>query len=172
MRGLKRLHADLASLPWPAGMLQRFDDVIRAEDRARLEGGLCAILEAVASFLSVRAPWPHGRRIDASARPLLDFGVLAHWYEEVSSTFLKLRTCAESGDWRLAFLTAANLQRSLRVDADVPLEVELLGSYVADDLWSMLDASADLVLAIEVMMERARSPPRRFESADQLRAAG
>ncbi|AQP51654.1 hypothetical protein [Tessaracoccus flavescens] len=71
MRGLKRLHADLASLPWlPAGMLQRFDDVIRAEDHARLEGGLCAILEAVASFLSVRAPWPHadGRRIDASAR--------------------------------------------------------------------------------------------------------
>ena len=71
MRGLKRLHADLASLPWlPVGMLQRFDDVIRAEDRARLEGGRCAILEAVASFLSVRAPWPHadGRRIDASAR--------------------------------------------------------------------------------------------------------
>ena len=173
MRGLKRLHADLASLPWlPAGMLQRFDDVIRAEDRARLEGGLGAILEAVASFLSVRAPWPHGRRIDASARPLLDFGVLAHWYEEVSSTFLKLRTCAESGDWRLAFFTAANLQRSLRVDAGVPLDVELLGSYVADDLWSMVDASADLALAIEVMLERARGPPRRFESADQLRAAG
>lgn len=175
MRGLKRLHADLASLPWlPAGMLQRFDDVIRAEDRARLEGGLGAILEAVASFLSVRAPWPHadGRRIDASARPLLDFGVLAHWCEEGSSTFLKLRTCAESGDWRLAFLTAANLQRSLRVDAGVPLEIELPGSYVADDLWSMLDASADLARAIEVMLERARSPPRRFESADQLRAAG
>ena len=173
MRGLKRLHADLASLPWlPAGMLQRFDDVIRAEDRARLEGGLGAILEAVASFLSVRAPWPHGRRIDASARPLLDFGVLAHWYEEVSSTFLKLRTCAESGDWRLAFLTGANLQRSLRVDARVPLEIELLGSYVADDLWSMVDASADLALAIEVMLERAGRPPRRFESADQLRAAG
>ena len=173
MRGLKRLHADLASLPWlPAGMLQRFDDVIRAEDRARLEGGLGAILEAVASFLSVRAPWPHGRRIDASARPLLDFGVLAHWCEEVSSTFLKQRTCAESGDWRLAFLTAANLQRWLWVDGGVPLGIELPGSYVADDLWSMLDASADLALAIEVMLERAGSPPRRFESADQLRAAG
>lgn len=111
--------------------------------------------------------WEEDRRL----RPLLD-GVLAHWYEEVSSTFLKLRTCAESGDWRLAFLTAANLQRSLRVDAGVPLEVELPGSYVADDLWSMVDASADLALAIEVMLERARSPPRRFESADQLRAAG
>ena len=136
----------------------------------RTVGG--AILEAVASFLSVRAPWPHGRRIDASARPLLDFGVLAHWCEEVSSTFLKQRTCAESGDWRLAFLTAANLQRWLWVDGGVPLRIELPGSYVADDLWSMLDASADLALAIEVMLERARGPPRRFESADQLRAAG
>lgn len=98
--------------------------------------------------------------------------MLAHWCEEVSSTFLKQRTCAESGDWRLAFLTAANLQRWLWVDGGVPLRIELPGSYVADDLWSMLDASADLALAIEVMLERAGRPPRRFESADQLRAAG
>lgn len=36
----------------------------------------------------------------------------------------------------------------------------------------MLDASADLALAIEVMLEREGRPPRRFESADELRAAG
>jgi len=151
--GPKRLIDDLAGLSTPSGFLPLFLGLAAAPDAGAVLARTGALLAATARFLedddAGSAP-----PLPARGAAVVDVHTLAHVYEEISSSFTKVRVACDAGDPVAAFLAAVLLQDCL--DDEVPVAVGLPGLLEAHDpadlsrLRSRLDAAeATLVRAIE-----------------------
>ena len=174
-RGLKRQFQDLQAMRQkPAHFLEEYTAVIQAETAE----GLKAACESLVRSLGEELGWRWSLSGPAVTTPSREkkgnVGELAPWYEELSATFQKLRSCRERGDWILAFLSAVCLQRELeelRQSYELP-PYSLLDAYRWEDLTPLVRAAGQVEQDLVERIERDGGRIKRFDSFEELKAAG
>ena len=154
-RGLKGQYGDLQAMDeTPEGFLTFYRQAIQAGDAQVLEESCKELLATLGNWLGITRPAPAPAQREGETGQRKDAAALGPWYEELSSTFQKLRSCRERGDWVLAFLSAVCLQRELEgiaLEYAVP-RYQVLGAYQWDDLDPLVQAAdraeAELIAAI------------------------
>lgn len=123
-------------------------EYLRVVESHTAEEAIChchRMLSETASF--VGAELPEDTAVEHTARESggspVNFSELAGLYEEISSTFQKIYLCCETGNYILAFLSAACLQRELD-DAHTDCgaaSYDILSSYDHQDLRGLCRAT-------------------------------
>jgi hypothetical protein len=172
-RGPKGMVADLRGFARaPVGFLPRFLELTATTDAGAVRGRTEALLAATADFLEVDDATPAPPRAPAGAPAVVDPGALAGLYEEITSSFTKVRVACEAGDSALAFLSAVNLQDCL--DSEVPAAAALPGLLDAHDPADLsgLRARADAVeTALVRFVEEAGARITRYPDLETFLAA-
>lgn len=143
--GLKRQYEDIRRLPQkPDGFAGGYLGVIQAESAEETIVRCRELIAAVGSYAgwTVREHDTPDRPAPASNRSW-DYAGMASLYEEIRSSFNKIRVCAQTGDAVLAFLSAVCLQDTLLEEAglgDTP-DSDLMSAYRFADL-APLEAAA------------------------------
>lgn len=180
-RGPKGMVADLrACAATPADFLPQFLGLAHTTAAGAVRDRCEALLAATAEFLgdggaaprSSSAPAPTLTPSPAGAAAVVDPGALAGVYEEISSSFLKVRAACDAGDPVLAYLTAVMLAECL--DEEVPAAAALPGLLEAHDPLDLtrLRRRLDEVEATLVrVIEDGGATITRFEDLDAFLAA-
>ena len=173
-RGLKGQFADLQAMAQtPEGFLALYQQVIQAGDAQALEKACGALLDALGGWLGLTRPAPDPAQREGEPGQRKDAAALGPWYEELSSTFQKLRSCQERGDWVLAFLSAVCLQRELE---DVALEYavpryQVLDAYRWDDLGPLVQAADRAEAELTAAIRQSGGIIKEYDSWEDFLAA-
>ena len=173
-RGLKGQFADLQAMAQaPEGFLALYQQAIQAGDAQALKEACGALLAALGNWLGQERPAPAPAQRDAEQGQGKDAAALGPWYEELSSTFQKLRSCRERGDWVLAFLSAVCLQRELE---DIALEYavpryQVLGAYQWDDLDPLVQAADRAEAELTAAIRQSGGIIKEYDSWEDFQAA-
>ena len=173
-RGLKGQFADLQAMAQaPEGFLALYQQAIRAGDAQALEEACGALLAALGNWLGQERPAPAPTQQAMGPGQRKDAAGLGPWYEELSSTFQKLRSCRERGDWVLAFLSAVCLQRELE---DIALEYavprhQVLGAYQWDDLDPLVQAADRAEAELTAAIRQSGGIIKEYDSWEDFQAA-
>ena len=173
-RGLKGQFADLQAMAQaPEGFLALYQQAIQAGDAQTLEKACGALLAALGNWLGITRPAPAPAQRDAEQGQGKDAAALGPWYEELSSTFQKLRSCRERGDWVLAFLSAVCLQRELEgiaLEYAVP-RYQVLGAYQWDDLDPLVQAADRAEAELTAAIRQSGGIIKEYDSWEDFQAA-
>lgn len=173
-RGLKGQYGDLQAMDeTPEGFLAFYQQAIQAGDAQALEKACGALLAALGNWLGKEMPGPAPAQQGAGPGQRQDAAGLGPWYEELSSTFQKLRSCRERGDWVLAFLSAVCLQRELE---DIALEYavpryQVLGVYRWDDLGLLVQAADRAEAELTAAIRQSGGIIKEYDSWEDFQAA-
>ena len=173
-RGLKGQFADLQAMAQaPEGFLALYQQAIQAGDARALKEACGALLATLGNWLGITRPAPAPAQRDAEQGQGKDAAALGPWYEELSSTFQKLRSCRERGDWVLAFLSAVCLQRELEgiaLEYAVP-RYQVLGAYRWDDLDPLVQAADRAETALTAAIRQSGGIIKEYDSWEDFQAA-
>lgn len=173
-RGLKGQFEDLRAMDQtPEGFLTLYQQVIQAGDAQGLEEACGELLDALGGWLGLARPAPDPAQREGEPGQRKDAAALGPWYEELSSTFQKLRSCQERGDWVLAFLSAVCLQRELE---DVALEYavpryQVLDAYQWDDLGPLVQAADRAEAELTAAIRQSGGIIKEYDSWEDFQAA-
>ena len=173
-RGLKGQFADLQAMAQaPEGFLALYQQAIQAGDAQALEEACGALLAALGNWLGKEMPAPAPTQQAMGPGQRKDAAGLGPWYEELSSTFQKLRSCRERGDWVLAFLSAVCLQRELEgiaLEYAVP-RYQVLGAYQWDDLDPLVQAADRAEAELTAAIRQSGGIIKEYDSWEDFQAA-
>lgn len=173
-RGLKGQFADLQAMAQtPEGFLALYQQVIQAGDAQTLEKACGELLALLGDWLGRTRPAPAPPQREGETGQRKDAAALGPWYEELSSTFQKLRSCRERGDWVLAFLSAVCLQRELEgiaLEYAVP-RYQVLGAYQWDDLGPLVQAADRAETALTAAIRQSGGIIKEYDSWEDFQAA-
>lgn len=173
-RGLKGQFADLRAMAQtPEGFLTLYQQVIQAGDAQALEKACGELLDALGGWLGLTRPAPAPTQREGEPGQRKDAAALGPWYEELSSTFQKLRSCRERGDWVLAFLSAVCLQRELEDIAGeyaVP-RYQVLDAYRWDGLDPLVQAAGQAEAALTAAIRQGGGIIKEYDSWEDFLAA-
>ena len=173
-RGLKGQFADLqAMVQTPEGFLAFYQQVIQAGDAQTLEKACGELLALLGDWLGRTRPAPAPPQREGETGQRKDAAALGPWYEELSSTFQKLRSCRDRGDWVLAFLSAVCLQRELEgiaLEYAVP-RYQVLGAYQWDDLDPLVQAADRAETALTAAIRQSGGIIKEYDSWEGFQAA-
>lgn len=131
-RGPKGIVSDLRGFArTPVDFLPRFLELTATTGADAVRDLAETLLAATAEFLGDDDAAPVPPRPPAGAPAVVDPAELASLYEEITSSFTKVRVACEAGNAALAFITAVNLQDCL--DSEVPGVAGLPGLLDAHD---------------------------------------
>ena len=173
-RGLKGQFADLQAMAQaPEGFLALYQQAIQARDAQVLEESCKELLATLGNWLGQERPAPAPTQQAMGPGQRKDAAGLGPWYEELSSTFQKLRSCRERGDWVLAFLSAVCLQRELE---DIALEYavpryQVLDSYRWDDLDPLVQAADRAEAELTAAIRQSGGIIKEYDSWEDFQAA-
>ena len=173
-RGLKGQYGDLQAMDeTPEGFLAFYQQAIRAGDAQALEESCKELLATLGNWLGITRPAPAPAQQAAGPGPRQDAAAQGPWYEELSSTFQKLRSCRERGDWVLAFLSTVCLQRELE---DIALEYavpryQVLGAYQWDDLGPLVQAADRAEAELTAAIRQSGGIIKEYDSWEDFQAA-
>ena len=116
--GLKKQFEDIQSFERiPSDFIEEYDNVIKATTLSEVQVRCEKLVKSFAQFIAKKMPEDRAleeRRLSGETTKkenvTTDFYFMARLYEELSSTFNKIYVCAETGNYRLAFLSAVCLQ--------------------------------------------------------------
>ncbi|MGM0385780.1 MAG: nucleotidyltransferase domain-containing protein [Actinomycetota bacterium] len=151
----------------PVDFLPRFLELAAATDADAVRARCEVLLAATAEFLDDGGSAEPASSPPAGAPAVVDPGALASLYEEITSSFTKVRVNCDAGEAALAFLNAVILQDCL--DAEVPVAAALPGLMDAHDPQdlSRLRARADEAEAALVrFVEEAGATITRYPDLD------
>ena len=173
-RGLKGQFADLQAMAQaPEGFLALYQQAIQARDAQALEKACGELLAALGNWLGQERPAPAPTQQAMGPGQRQDAAALGPWYEELSSTFQKLRSCRERGDWVLAVLSAVCLQRELEgiaLEYAVP-RYQVLDSYRWDDLDPLVQAADRAETALTAAIRQSGGIIKEYDSWEDFQAA-
>lgn len=173
-RGLKGQFADLQAMAQtPEGFLTLYQQVIQAGDAQTMEKTCGELLAALGNWLGQERPAPAPTQQAMEPGQRKDAAGLGPWYEELSSTFQKLRSCRERGDWVLAFLSTVCLQRELEDIAGeyaVPRH-QVLGAYQWDDLDPLVQAADRAEAELTAAIRQSGGIIKEYDSWEDFQAA-
>lgn len=172
--GLKRQFEELQELPKkPSDFLKAYLAVIRSETAAQMEAACKSLLEALGAWLGVDWQPVPVSPVPPSGKKNKNLGELAPWYEELCSTFQKLRVCRERGNWILAFLTGACLQgelESLTAEYELP-SFPVLDAYCCHDLEPLVKAADAVERDLVERIEACGGHIKRFATFEEFESA-
>lgn len=174
-RGLKRQFQDLQAMERkPRGFLESYRAVIQAGTPQALEAACKALLDSLGEFLGLGWEAPPAQKGPAPQERSQNLAELAPWYEECCSTFQKVYACCGQGDWVLAFLSAACLQRELdgMTEGYQLPPFPVLEAYRWDRLEPLAQAAAQAEAALVGRIEGAGGQIKRYSSFEEFQAAG
>lgn len=172
--GLKRQFEELQELQKkPPNFLEAYLAVIRSETAPQMEAACKSLLRSLGAWLG--ADWQPVPVPPAppSGKKNKKLGELAPWYEELCSTFQKLRVCRDDGNWILAFLTGACLQEeleSLTAEYELPF-FSVLDAYCCDDLGPLVRAADAVERDLAGRIEVCGGHIKRFATFEEFESA-
>ncbi|HAQ56022.1 MAG TPA: hypothetical protein DCR44_01235, partial [Acholeplasmatales bacterium] len=165
-QGLKRHFENLADLPRiPAGFHGNYTAAIRAKTPEELLDRLQSALDATARFLDAPIPKTNPSTDERHTPSTPDPDELVSFYEELLSSFNKIRVNAEQGEWRMAFVNGVNLAREIdgvcREFGFPPLM--FLDVYDPDDLTAFRKRVEIVDKELTALIERYKPIPRHLD---------
>ena len=169
--GLKRQFQDLQAMEQkPAGFLEGYTAVVQAETVGELRAACQCLMASLGEALGWQWDIPAVEPPAVPQPKKEEVGELAPWYEEISATFQKLRSCRERNDPVLAFLSAVCLQRELDgagEEYSIP-RYPLLDAYHFSDLTPLVQAADRVEQELVERIEQGGGRIKRFGSVEEL----
>ena len=151
-RGLKTQLEDLKGMAaLPRDFIFLYEGVAKANSTQELRG-ICQQMITNTKELIEAEQEPTSAR---ESNP--DYSALANWYQELVSTWNKIKVACATGNTVLAYLSGTCLQRELdRIAAEYGLgSLDLMGAYAADDL-NQLQSRAALIQKTVIQVIKAQ----------------
>lgn len=166
--GLKQQYQDLTTRfpEVPETILRGYEAVVFSESDEAFRENALALFRATCAYFGIPEEIPEGDEEPEPATPALQAQNLAEHYEEISSTFNKIRICCESGNVPLAYLSAVCLDYALNVEANemgFP-SCRLLEAYDPRDLSGLAARAEEIETALTELIAAGGGNMRRYES--------
>lgn len=171
-KGLKEHYQELEAFQkLPLDFTELYRKTAAANTAAELRASCQNLVERTATFIGYDQidQVPSQELISATEPAQENYHQAARWYEECSSTFNKIYHCGKTGNSLLAFLTAANLQASLKQDLQLKLETtDLLSSYAIDNLDALLKQTQKIQQDCKKRILNGNGSIREFQTIEEL----
>lgn len=173
--GLKKQYDDLQNgFPnVPKDITNEYKNVIEAGNMKEVINHTLKMYEAVCDYLNITLVSRKVASEEAVEVSAIDGSCLAELYEEISSTFNKIYTCCENGNYILAFLSAVCLQRDLDDEArkaGCPA-YDLLGTYKYTELGLFSAITRKIECDFVQFITENGGCIRKYDSFEQFKSA-
>lgn len=170
-KGIKEQYQEMQKMnQLPENFLAIYQEVLQAQNVPDLQSASKKLFAAASTFCyqptDVYAE-PAPKEEISETKP--DYHQAATWYEEVCSSFNKIYTCEQTGNYALAFLTAVSLQSSLKEDLSINLATkDLLSVYDYKNLTPLCQRARAIERDITISFITAGVSLHRYKTIDEL----